>query len=138
MNNPHNLSEQWKPGVTFIYAICEPGTDEVRYIGRCRSGVLGRWYTHLSAARRGKTPPVSRWIAECLAQGKEPRPIMLAECPHDVEKQVERAWVRLFEDNGYRLLNVALVKTCISKPGKRGRKPTRAYRAANGDAEPQQ
>ena len=57
---------------------------------------------------------------------------MLTECPHGMEKQVERAWVHLFEDNGYKLLNVALVKTCISKPGKRGRKPVAVQSTSNG------
>ena len=132
-HNPYGLSEQWKPGIASIYALCEPDTLEVRYVGRCEYDVLGRWYTHLSAARRGKTPPVYRWIAGWLALGKEPTPITLTECPRKMAKDVERAWVHLFEDNGYQLLNVALVKTCLVNGGRRGRLPS-ALRVLNGDA----
>jgi hypothetical protein len=130
--NPYNLNDHWKPGQAFIYALCEPDSDEVRYIGKAECNVLNRWTTHLSAARRGASTPVARWMASLLAEGKEPRPIMLAECPIKMVKDVERAWVHLFEDNGYKLLNVALVKKCLVNGGKRGRQPAAALRYLNG------
>lgn len=105
-HNPYGLSEHLKPGVCYIYALCEPGTLEVRYIGKAEISVLDRWQGHLGAARRGLTSPVSFWIARCLAAGKEPTPIMLTECPLEMKRQVERAWATLFVDNGYQLLNV--------------------------------
>lgn len=114
-NNPYNLSDRYKPGVEFIYALCEPDTLEVRYVGKAQNGVLGRWITHVSCARRGMTSPVSQWIAGWLAVGKEPTPIMLTECSRKIADDVERAWVQLFVDNGYQLLNVQLNST--QRPG---------------------
>lgn len=109
--NPYGLSEHLKPGVCYIYALCEPGTLEVRYVGKAEVSVLDRWQGHMGAARRGVENPVSRWIAEWQKVGKEPTPIMLTECPNKIRREVERAWVQLFVDNGYQLLNVQLNST---------------------------
>ena len=91
---------------TNIYALCEPGTLEVRYVGKAQKSLEKRWHGHLTAARRGKSSLVTKWIAGWLATGKEPTMILLAECPERMEKAVEQAWVQLFVDNGYQLLNV--------------------------------
>ena len=45
---------------------------------------------------------------------------MLTECPRSMEKQVERAWVHLFQDNGYDLLNVKLVRPALNGDDKDG------------------
>ena len=103
-----------------IYALCEPGTLEARYIGRSGCDIRKRLGIHIAAAKRGGTAPVNLWIRELVANNQEPSVILLGECPTKMVKSVERAWVHLFQDNGYNLLNVQLMK------------------AMNGDTEPQE
>lgn len=55
-----------------IYALCEPDTNEIRYIGRT-SRPRSRYIEHLSGPIGDKNPK-RIWIDELLAQGK--RPIM--------------------------------------------------------------
>jgi hypothetical protein len=45
-----------------IYALCDPFTREVKYVGRTRKGIMERLEHHLGAARRGMARPVYAWV----------------------------------------------------------------------------
>ena len=47
--------------ITRIYALCDPATDEVRYIGKTVQSLRHRLMQHRRAAKKGSLP-VNRWL----------------------------------------------------------------------------
>jgi len=91
--------------LTNIYALCEPGTLTVRYVGMTKYPVDYRVKSHLDYAI-GKHPgntPVNKWIRSL---GCQPDYVELETCHPDIARQVEKAWILLFIENGYDMLNV--------------------------------
>ena len=86
-----------------IYALCEPGTLTARYVGRTRHSIAKRVKHHVAKARVFSYPPVYAWINSL---GEAPNVVLLATCPGEVVRDVERAWILLFIDNGYDMLNI--------------------------------
>jgi hypothetical protein len=50
----------------FIYALVDPFTREVKYVGLTRKGLIERMEHHLHAARRNVNRPVYDWIRSIL------------------------------------------------------------------------
>jgi hypothetical protein len=90
---------------TNIYALCEPGTLTVRYVGLTKYPVEHRVKHHLNNATRRFSPnyPVNQWIRSL---GCQPDYVELETCHPDMARQVEKAWILLFIENGYDMLNV--------------------------------
>ena len=104
---------------TSIYALCEPGTLEVRYVGRTKHAVIKRVKEHCEKARYFPERPIEKWIAQL---GRQPDYIELATCPPDLSREVEKAWILLFIDNGCNMLNT---RDCDRRGAKEKRKPDR-------------
>lgn len=87
----------------FIYALCEPDTMEVRYIGKandCRKRLL----SHLRDRSRRKTP-LYDWINSIVADGKEP---VLKILEHSEDWALsEKRLISSYRESGANLLNVA-------------------------------
>jgi len=72
-----------------IYALVDPNTYQVRYVGQTRTSIARRMQTHRYRARQRRATPVSEWIASLLPQ--HPVVVILQE---DIEYTVtgSREW----------------------------------------------
>ena len=87
-----------------IYALADPRTREVRYIGETIRTLVQRLSQHKRAAREKTTPPVNAWIRSIQS------PLMIEiESLDSVEGMhaAEVFWIDQFRFMGARLLNVA-------------------------------
>lgn len=93
---------------TFIYALKDPDTGIIRYIGKANNPVL-RWVGHSKqATRRNGRAPVCHWIRKLHALGKIPSLEVLDEVPRSEWEFWEREYIRLFRAIAVRpLLNVS-------------------------------
>jgi hypothetical protein len=71
-----------KPITTYIYALCEPETGEVRYIGKT-DDPRRRHRKHVNSARSGDRTRQCAWIRDLLARGQRPEMRILRECKGD-------------------------------------------------------
>src|SRR5690242_959639 len=88
-----------------IYALVDPDTSEVRYIGKSVNA-QGRFKQHLSEKRRGKAP-IYCWIRSLKERGLVPQMMILHICDETNWEVIERAEIAAARDRGLRLLNVA-------------------------------
>src|SRR6185503_21303878 len=66
---------------TFIYALCEPGTRTIRYIGKS-GNPRKRFFEHLDKSFRNRKPTHrSNWIDKLKIQGQSPELLILKEVP---------------------------------------------------------
>lgn len=87
-----------------IYALCDPVSDEVRYIGKANDPVK-RLTTHLLDANRRKTP-VYDWINKLKLQNLIPKMRVLASSVGDW-RELEPLLINQYINDGARLLNLA-------------------------------
>lgn len=86
---------------TFIYALKDPTTNEVRYIGKS-DNPEARIYHHC-ATRIGSRK--TKWIKSLIERGLRPELIILEECVRDSHRHAETAWIHFFLDLGCDLTN---------------------------------
>jgi len=89
--------------VSEIYALLEPDTGAIRYIGKARDS-MQRFYRHMKDRNR-RDYPVYRWINKLVSKGKSPDMIVLETS--DNWPEAERRLIELSRAKGCRLLNVA-------------------------------
>ena len=86
-----------------VYALCEPGTEEVRYVGITKQTLKARLNSHVGEARREiGTSHRERWVRKLLAQGLKPA-VMLLEETNDPER--EGYWITTCREIGFQLVN---------------------------------
>lgn len=88
-----------------IYALTDPDSGEVRYIGKANCS-SARLVSHLRDAVTRDTP-VYRWVRKLHRAGKVPSLQVLACCIGDDWKAAERRLIAEYRARGVRLLNVA-------------------------------
>jgi hypothetical protein len=95
----------------YVYALIDPDTEQVRYVGRSYSPAE-RLRGHLTNARTNPTSAKDEWIAELLAAGKRPIMEVLEEAKrgYDSAGFAERDWMRRLLADGQPLLNVRYPK----------------------------
>lgn len=92
----------------YVYVLCDPMTDEIRYVGLTTKSLECRLKGHLKWARsgRGKTHN-TRWMMSLLTAGSSPQ-IFLIEEHHDLQelKTAEQFWIAYFRSIGCQLTNM--------------------------------
>jgi len=89
-----------------VYALCEPDTGEIRYVG-CTKNALGlRVAAHLTTARVSGHGPVRSWIRSLMDRGLVPLDIALEQWPTaDEAGEREGEIVRSLRASGVSLAN---------------------------------
>lgn len=94
---------------TFIYALCQPDTGEIRYIGKS-DNPKARLPRHIWYSTKKQPLPMFHaacWIRSLVAEGKAPTLKVLREVPYDERKYWERRAIRVYRAVGFDLTNVA-------------------------------
>jgi hypothetical protein len=99
---------------TFIYALCDPDTDMVRYIGKTNN-VNFRFKRHLNdTTKTYKT----NWINVLKSQGKIPNLKIIEEINKDNWEESEKKWINYYRNlNGDLLTNTTDGGECGAKKG---------------------
>lgn len=89
--------------VAHVYALIDPRTDEVRYVGQSVYP-LQRLHDHLSTAGYGGIK--NRWLTGLLKEGLRPT-LKILEPVYDEDKRLEREryWIDRLREEGHGLLN---------------------------------
>ena len=90
------------PGKIYIYALVDPFTEEIRYIGksiRPRERLTNQCNEKSNTYR-------CHWIQSVLQKGKRPVQIILEELPHDADWQAaEKRWITYGREQSWPLTN---------------------------------
>lgn len=90
----------------YIYALSDPRTGAVRYVGQTVSAPAVRLKNHLTGARRGyKRSHSACWIVSLLAVGVRPELRVLQEAPVEEIDAAEVAWIAKAPILGWDLVN---------------------------------
>jgi hypothetical protein len=116
-----------QPTQTTIYALCDPGSGTVRYIGLTTQSPERRLAGHLSTARPDLTPlyesRLEAWLRGLLRQGQQPTLRILEQVRLEDARAAEARWCARYSDS---LVNTAL-------PGALGRPRGPVQVALDGD-----
>ena len=88
----------------YIYALCDPDTQEVRYVGKTKS-IQERYKAHLTSQSSANTHR-KYWIRSLRKQGKKPLIKVLEEVDASIWKERERWWIAEMRQQGARLTNL--------------------------------
>jgi len=92
--------------MTSIYALADPETDEVRYVGKADC-VKERYASHLREAKTGKNSHKCNWIRQLFSKDLIPKLIVLEEVSQEDWKKAEIYYIEEFKKLGHRLTNIA-------------------------------
>ncbi len=93
--------------MTFIYALVDPSTNEIRYVGKSNDPYV-RYNSHLCYARQPQHQKThcGRWIKLILLKELKPQLIILECCEHSLWKERERFWISYSRSKGWPLTNL--------------------------------
>jgi len=86
-----------------IYALTEPDTGEVRYIGVTKGPAKYRLRDHIRYAEKGGATYRCKWIRSLLRDGRIPKLLILEETTN---RDREEHWIERYRSNGARLTNL--------------------------------
>lgn len=98
-----------------IYALIDPSTDEIRYIGKTVQRSDVRLQQHVESPTNAN---MRKWIANLRAVGMEPKIRLITCCPIAEWQHHESRWIRWARELGARLLNVDPGGECRRPGGK--------------------
>jgi hypothetical protein len=87
-----------------IYALKDPRTGEIRYVGKT-SNPDKRLAKHVWEAQSGMRNHRANWIKDLLMCNQSPEMEILDEVPEDFWQQWEIAWIEFFREQGFDLVN---------------------------------
>ncbi len=87
-----------------IYALCEPGSELIRYVGQTRGDMRRRMSAHTSRANRDAKLPVHRWMASL--DGAPVVRLLEQDCPDP--DAAEKRWIASLRASGVDLLNLTI------------------------------
>jgi len=98
-----SMPDQQPTKTGFIYLLRDNRTGEIRYVGKTIQSLSERLERHCSAARRGMSQHVARWIksAEYSVSIEE-----IECCALGLIDDRERHWIALYRSSGARLTNI--------------------------------
>lgn len=88
---------------TFIYALLEPGTQQIRYVGKS-DRPKSRFSFHIHHSKTFKSH-LGNWLSKLETQGKIPDMEILEEVPKNQWGFWEREYIRVFRAIGFDLVN---------------------------------
>lgn len=91
------------PETTFIYALCEPGTRTIRYIGKAHDP-QHRLRKHLCRSIKGKNH-LGAWLSKLKIQNQIPDLLILKSVPTSEWEWWERSYIRNAKVLGFDLTN---------------------------------
>lgn len=89
----------------YIYALQDPRTYEVRYIGKSVSP-KNRLRNHINGQRYAQNWRMRQWIGELRADARRPVLMIVDECDLENWQERERHWIKIFREVGSRLCNI--------------------------------
>lgn len=97
----------------FIYALCDPDTEEIRYVGQTACNPDRRIHAHIRLCARGieKNAAKSAWINSLLVNRKNPSIAILEQCDPKDANEREQWWIKFHADLGAKLTNVIRKKS---------------------------
>jgi len=85
-----------------VYALVDPRTDSVCYVGHTTQSLDKRLSNHMSAAKRSPDRPVCSWINELTEQGCSPLARVLEMIgPGSDWESIERGWIAHYRKVGW-------------------------------------
>lgn len=90
--------------ICFIYALVDPRSNEVKYIGKTLAPKL-RYKAHLNTKAGFANSKKDKWILELLGLGLTPDFKIIEECPEMASQERETFHIRQYIANGASLLN---------------------------------
>lgn len=94
-----------------IYALCDPDTGDVRYIGQTNQPEK-RVRSHMMERMQNPQNPKQVWLDTLREQGKEPVLSVIHVVPDNIADEVEVSEIRKARESGVQLLN-----TCMGANG---------------------
>lgn len=93
--------------MTVIYALKDPVTEAIRYVGKTSQNPRTRLRAHINRARdnRGARHCAS-WISSLIDAGLEPLMQVLETVSADSWEEAEKRWIRNLRDAGANLVNM--------------------------------
>lgn len=99
----NNNNPEPKEGVVFIYALCDPDTNDIRYIGKSINP-KSRFYGHVQERQNTHK---GNWIESLIRKEKVPVMKILEEATFDNWEDRERYYIKYYRELGCRLTNLA-------------------------------
>lgn len=87
---------------TFIYALNDPRTGLMRYIGKADNPQT-RFYKHIFTL--GTKDHRGTWLRSLLREGLKPELQILLEIPQEAWKRIERQFIKTYRSLGFDLVN---------------------------------
>ena len=116
--------------MSYIYALCHPHTNEIRYVGKARD-LNKRYSQHLHKSSLSKPSYKNFWVLSLLSKGLFPKMIVLDCVANTEEDNAEKYWIDELKDVGCSLTNLTLGgdggDTCITDE----RKTIRSQKISN-------
>lgn len=110
-------------GMGCIYALCEPDTFEIRYVGQTTQPLKKRLRQHISEGRKPRNYR-GKWIAKLLQSGATPTILVLDEVLVNELDKAEMCWI-----SNFRLLECRLVNGNDGGGGNQGIQMSTSTRA---------
>src|SRR5207247_9439398 len=89
-----------------IYALCDPRTDRVMYVGRSIDTDY-RFRTHRTRIHGNRK--LAQWIGILIREGLEPKQQILEQCHSETElDDAEKKWIRKFTVLGQPEFNISI------------------------------
>jgi hypothetical protein len=103
----NNLTEV-SAKIGHIYALKDPKSLEIRYVGQTILPLSRRLVCHMGAARRGVGLYCGHWISSLVDQGEKPLIESLQTVPQLDLDEAERWWIEHLKSKGANLTNLTI------------------------------